>query len=79
MGLGAYAKLALLALQLALSLIKWVEREKLRDQAERDLFNEQQEAIRADIAKADAARADVRAAAERDPSRLRDDDGHRRD
>lgn len=77
--MGAYAKLALLVLQLALALVKWVEREKLRDDAERDLFRQQQEQIRADIAKADAARADVRASVERNPSSLRDDDGFRRD
>lgn len=79
MGLGAYAKLALLALQLALSLVKWVERERLRDQAERDLFKKHQEKIRADIEAADAARAGVRDAVQRNPDSLRDDDGFRRD
>lgn len=74
-----WVKLALLILQLAAKAVGWIEENKLRSEAERQLVAETRIKIDALIAKADAARAGVRADVERAPGSLRDDDGFRRD
>lgn len=58
---------------LALDLVRWIEREKLKTEAERAQLAAALQRIDANVAKADAARARVRAELDADPGGLRDD------
>ncbi|MGE0830807.1 MAG: hypothetical protein AB7O04_15845 [Hyphomonadaceae bacterium] len=78
--MGNWITLAILLLRVASDLIGFIEREKARGAAERKLAAEIGKSIHESIAKAEAARAGVRADFGADPDRVRGvDDGFRRD
>lgn len=64
-----WLRLALLALEF----IRWIDREKLRADARDKLNAALKESIDANIARAEAARARVRAELDADPGKLRGD------
>ena len=68
-----WVKLAILALELAGAFSRWVERTKAASDAERELIERARGMVDANIAKADDARARVRADIERLPGGVRDD------
>lgn len=68
-----WLKLALLALDLAVQFARWVEREKIANQARAEVLREAMEKIDESVAIAAGARARVRDRLEREPDSLRDD------
>lgn len=52
-------------------LARWIERERIKDEAQREQARVALEKIDAEVAKADAARERVRAELDADPGRLR--------
>lgn len=68
-----WVKLAVLALELVGDFVRWVETQKIASEAERKLIAEARGMIDANIAKAEAARARVRAELAANPDSLRDD------
>lgn len=69
----SWLKLALLALDLAVQFARWVEREKIANQARAEVLREAMEKIDESVAIAAGARARVRDRLEREPDSLRDD------
>ncbi|HRO04592.1 MAG TPA: hypothetical protein PLS69_13400, partial [Terricaulis sp.] len=74
-----WLKLAVLLLDLAGDFARWVEREKLKTEAERAALDAARGRIHASIEQAEAARARVRDAVASNPDRLRQPDRHLRD
>jgi hypothetical protein len=69
-----WLKLALIVLDLAAQFARWVEREKIRDEIEKARLRELVEQINGEVAKANNARAHVRAELSADPGKLRKPD-----
>lgn len=69
----SWVKLAVLALQLVGQFVRWVEETKIASEAERKLIAQARGMIDANVAKAEAARARVRADIKRLPGGVRDD------
>ncbi len=69
----SWLKLALLVLDLAVQFARWVEREKIANQARAEVLREAMEKIDESVAIAADARARVRDRLEREPDSLRDD------
>lgn len=67
-----WVKLAILALELVGQFARWVEETKVASEAERRLIDKARGMVNADVAKAEDARARVRAELN-DPGKLRDD------
>lgn len=69
-----WVKLAILALQLVGDFVRWVEREKITSEAQRQLIEQARRQIDANVAIAADARARVRDRLQREPDSLRSPD-----
>jgi hypothetical protein len=69
-----WVKLAVLALDLVGQFVRWVEETKIASAAERAMIERARGVIDANVAKAEAARARVRAELDADHGRLRQPD-----
>jgi hypothetical protein len=74
-----WVKLAILILEIAGAAVRWIEENKIASEAERRLIEAARGLTDANVARAEAARARVRARIDADPGQLRPpDDPYRR-